>query len=125
MTAKLNNLDRRNSVLYKLVKAERIFAMNLTRLKIRLSFLLTGLLLFSALTIGSHHHSDNAPHDDCSICIASAHSPAVSSSAGNLSTYTITAFLEVSEKTFYLPIRAEIIYGSRAPPFNPQANHTL
>ena len=107
------------------MEAERIFAMNLTRLKIRLSFLLTGLLLFSALTIGSHHHSDNAPHDDCSICIASAHSPAVSSSAGNLSAYTIAVFLEVYEKTFYLPIRAEIIYGSRAPPFNPQANHTL
>ncbi len=122
---KLNNLDRNNSVLYKFMKAERMFTVNLTWLKIRLSFLLTGLLLFSALTIGSHHHSDNAPHDDCSICIASAHSPAVSSSAGNLSAYTIAVFLEVSEKIFYLPIRAEIIYGSRAPPFNPQANHKL
>jgi len=107
------------------MKAERMFPVNLTLLKIRLSFLLTGLLLITALTIGSHNHSDNAAHDDCSICIASAYSPAVSSSVGNLSAYTIAVFLEVSEKTFYLPIRAEIIYGSRAPPFNPPTNNTL
>lgn len=118
-------LDKHNSVLYKSMKAERKFTVNLTWLKIRLSFLLTGLLLISALETGSHHHSDNAPHDDCSICIASAHSPAVSSSVGNLSAYTIAVFLDVSEKIFYLPVRAGIIYGSRAPPFPHRANHAL
>lgn len=107
------------------MKAQRIFAMILTKLKTRIPFLLTGFLLFAALTIGLHHHSDNAAHDDCSICVASHHSSAVSSSAGNLSTYTVTTFLEVSEKTFYLPLRAKIIYGIRAPPFSSQTNHTL
>ncbi len=107
------------------MKAQRIFAMILTKLKTRIPFLLTGFLLFAALTIGLHNHSDNAPHDDCSICVASHHFPAISSSAGNISVHTVTAFLELPEKTFYLPLRAKIIYGIRAPPFSSQTNHTL
>ena len=82
----------------------------------KLSFVLIGLLLFSSLAVGVHHHNDNASHVDCPICIASTHTPAVSNNANNLFHREIVLPFKAPEEVLYLPLPEEASYPSRAPP---------
>jgi len=82
----------------------------------RISIFLVGLLLFSVLATGFHHHVDNASHDNCLICVASSHSPAVADNGSNLFHREIVLPFKAQEEVFYLPLPEEVSSPSRAPP---------
>ncbi|MBI5826625.1 MAG: hypothetical protein HZB22_02680 [Deltaproteobacteria bacterium] len=79
-------------------------------------FFLIGLLLFSAIAAGFHHHADNLPHDDCPVCVASARTPVVSATAGNAPFYGGAVFFETFQHDLFLPFVARALSGTRAPP---------
>lgn len=82
----------------------------------KLSFLLIGLLLFSSLSIGFHHHDDNKSHVDCPVCITSNHTPVVSNNGNNLFHIEIVLPFKAPEEVLYLPLPEEASSPSRAPP---------
>jgi len=82
----------------------------------KISAILIGLLFFSALATGFHHHDDNKSHVDCPVCIASNHTPAVSDNGANLSHREIVLPFEAPEKIFYLPMPEKVSSPARAPP---------
>lgn len=82
----------------------------------KFSALLIGLLLFSVFATGVHHHDDNGAHVDCSICIVSTHTPAVSDNNINLVHRELVLPFKAPGKTFYLSLPEEPSSPSRAPP---------
>jgi hypothetical protein len=84
----------------------------------KISVLIIGLLLFSALITSVHHHADNRVHDDCPVCAAAEHSPAASN--GNYAITVSSAIVpyETLQKALYLPIPARTHSETRAPPLS-------
>lgn len=85
-------------------------------MKKQLSLFVLILVLFSAIGFSFHHHDDGKHHDDCTVCIASNHTPTVSDSGANLFYREIVLPFEAPEKGFYLPLPDEVSSPSRAPP---------
>ncbi len=82
----------------------------------RLSVLIAGLMLFAVMITGFHHHEDNLPHADCSICVASDHSPALTHGVELIKLYKKVTYLDVAEEMYNLPLGEGSFAPVRAPP---------
>lgn len=90
--------------------------MDFRKLRRGVSAFLIGFLLLFALSAGLHHHADNLPHGDCSVCAASAHSPVVSGHAADAPVYRGAVFFGIFQHDLFLPFVARALSGIRAPP---------
>ncbi len=82
----------------------------------KISVLIIGLLLFSALITSVHHHADNRVHDDCPVCAAAEHSPAASNGNYVITVSSAAVPFEPLRKVFYLSIPERTHFSIRAPP---------
>lgn len=85
-------------------------------MKKSLSVLVLALVIFAAIGAGAHYHKDGKLHDDCPVCVASNHMPAISGSYKNLSYIEIVLTFEASENVLYLSLTDKAYYPTRAPP---------
>jgi hypothetical protein len=91
--------------------------MGMKRHSQKISLLLAVVFLFTGIALGFHHHEDEESHEDCQLCLASAHiSLIISGDNDPLRLYQDKTYSGIVEKKLSYIQSLKRLSESRAPP---------